>query len=129
MAYENPGKVITIEAGGNLSSDQYTLMVLASDGQVDQSSNTSTNTPIGVLQNKPAAAGRAATIMVSGVTKVIAGETIAIGDLVCQSSVAAGRVDTAGTSTDVIIGMATLGGAVGETISVLLFGGPGGEIR
>lgn len=128
MAFEDPGKVITIEAGGNLSSDQYTLMVLASDGQVDQSSNTSANTPIGVLQNKPAAAGRAATIMVSGITKVVAGETVAIGALVCQSSVAAGRVDAAVSGTDVIIGMAITGGDVGETISVLLFGGPGGEI-
>ncbi len=132
MAFEDPGKTITLEAGQDLSSDQYKLVTLASDGQVDvttsQSVGDSTDTPIGILQNKPSAAGVAAEVMVSGISKVIAGETVAIGDLITASTVADGRVDTAGASTDVIIGMAVTGGDVGETISVLLFGGPGGEV-
>ena len=132
MAFEDQGKTITLEAGQDLSSDQYKLVTLASDGQDDvttsQSVGDSTDTPIGILQNKPSAAGVAAEVMVSGISKVIAGETVAIGDLITASTVADGRVDTAGAPTDVIIGMAVTGGDVGETISVLLFGGPGGEV-
>ncbi len=128
MAFEDPGKQITLEAGASLSSDQYKLVSLASDGQVDVTGATATNTPIGILQNKPSAAGTAAQIMIDGISKAIAGETIAAGELVGPSTDTAGRVGDADTTGDVIIGMAITGGDAGETISVLLFGGSGGEI-
>lgn len=128
MATEVPGLVISIEAGQDLSSDQYKVVVIASDGQVDVAGGAQTAIPVGVLQNKPSAAGSAATVMVSGVTKAIAGNTIASGGLVSPSAVVAGRLDAADAATDVIMGMALVGGAVGDIITVLLFGGPGGEI-
>ena len=128
MAFEDPGKSISFDAGANLSSDQYKLVTLASDGRVDVTGATRTNTPIGILQNKPSAAGQAAEIMVDGISKAIAGETIAAGELVGPSSDTAGRVGDADTITNVIVGMAITGGAAGETISVLLFGGSGGEV-
>lgn len=124
MTYEIPGQIITLPAGQDLSSDQFKLVALASDGQVDVVATTSTLAVVGVLQNKPSAAGYAAEIMVSGVTKCIAGETIDEGEYVCPSAVTAGRVDDADTATDRIIGMALTGGAAGEYISVLLM--PGG---
>ncbi len=128
MAFEDPGKTITLEAGASLASDQYKLVTLASDGQVDVTGAAAANTPIGILQNKPSAAGQAAEIMIDGISKAIAGETIAAGELVGPSTDTAGRVGDADTTADVIIGMAITGGAAGETISVLLFGGSGGEV-
>lgn len=124
MAYEIPGFTITVEAGSDLSSDQFKLVTLASDGQIDVTTNTSTTAVLGVLQNKPSAAGRAAEVMVYGITKVIAGETIDEGEFVCPSSVTAGRVDDADTATDRIVGIALSPGDAGELISVLLL--PGG---
>lgn len=120
MAYEVPSLMITVEAGSDLSSDQFKIVALASDGQIDVVTTTSTLPVLGVLQNKPSAAGKAAEVMTSGVSKMIAGETIAPGEFVCPSSVTAGRVDDADTATDRIIGTALTGGDAGELISVLL---------
>lgn len=132
MAYEIAGFLLPYEAGADLSSDQYKLVTVATDGQIDvttsQSVGSSVDIPVGVLQNKPGAQGEEASIMVKGVTKAIAGETIAIGELVTASTVTDGRMDDADGATDVILGMCLEGGAAGEIITVLLFGGPGGEI-
>ncbi len=128
MAFELPGQILPMEAGGNISASQFRFVTLASDGQVDLTGAASTNRPIGVLQNKPAAAGLDASVMVDGVTKLFCGETIAIGDLITPSASVAGGADDADTSTDVILGQALEGGDVGEIIAVYLFGGPGGEI-
>lgn len=120
MAIEIPGIVITVEAGGDLSNDQHKLVVLASDGQVDVATATSTDRPLGVLQNDPAAAGRAASVLVTGISNVICGETIAAGEMLCPSSVTAGRVDDADTATDTIVGIALEGGEAGELIRALI---------
>ncbi len=132
MAYEIAGFMLPYEAGSDLSSDQYKLVVVATDGQIDvDTSNSvgdSTDRPIGVLQNKPTAQGEEASVMLKGVSKAIAGVTIAIGELVTPSEVTDGRLDVAGASTDTILGMCLEGGAAGETIVVRLFGGPGGSI-
>lgn len=124
MTYEIPGKVITLVAGQDLSSDQYKLVSIAADDQIDVTTNTSTTIVAGVLQNKPSAAGYAASVMVDGVTKVICGETIAAGELLCPSSVTAGRVDDADTSTDRIVGQALADGVAGDLIPMLIL--PGG---
>lgn len=118
MAYEIPGRMITLVAGADLSADQFKLVTLANDGQIDVTGNTSTNDVTGVLQNKPSAAGYAASVMMSGVSKVIAGETINEGDLLTPSAVTAGRVDVADAATNRIIGRALTAGAAGEVISM-----------
>lgn len=129
MAYEIPGMILPMEAGASLASDQFKLVTLATDGQVDVTGGASTNLPIGILQNKPSAAGQAASVMVSGVSKGICGVTLDEGNLVTASEVIDGRLDVAGTSTDVIIGMALEAGDAGEIVAIYLFGGPGGEKR
>lgn len=110
--------MITLVAGADLSADQFKLVTLANDGQIDVTGNTSTNDVTGVLQNKPSAAGYAASVMMSGVSKVIAGETINEGDLLTPSAVTAGRVDVADAATNRIIGRALTAGAAGEVISM-----------
>ncbi|NIP26036.1 MAG: DUF2190 family protein [Phycisphaerae bacterium] len=75
------GDVVTYEAGEDLSSAQYLFVTLESDGQVDLADAT-TDEPIGVLQNVPDAAGKEATVVKGGQTKVVAGEALAVNAIV-----------------------------------------------
>lgn len=120
MAYEIPFHKITLEAGSDMSADVDKLVVLASDGQIDVATTVSTQPVIGVLQNKPAAAGRAASVAVQGILRVICGESIDEGNLLTASAVTAGRVDVANGSTNVVIGRALQSGEAGEVISALI---------
>lgn len=127
MAFQDPGVDYSFEAGTTLIAAQHLLVTLASDGAIDLTGAASTNTPLGILQNDPVLADMG-TVRVSGQSKAVCGETILPGELITASEVIAGRIDDADTTTDVIIGMAVTGGDVGETITVMLFGGPGGEV-
>lgn len=101
MAYENHLENITMVAGADLSALQYRFVTMASDGQIDP-----TGTGLGadgVLQNDPAAAGRAATVAISGVSKVEAGGAITKGANVSSDST--GRAITA-TSGHRVLGVA-----------------------
>ncbi len=84
MAIEKGLRTISMPAGADLSAKQFFLVELASDGEVT-AINAATDKPFGVLQNKPAAAARAANVAIGGVTKVAmsstaAGEAITRGD-------------------------------------------------
>ena len=74
MAVEKALQLVTFPAGADLSTKQYHLVEQASDGEV-----TAANAPgdaiVGVLQNKPAAAARAASVAIGGITKVAASST------------------------------------------------------
>lgn len=107
---------ITVEAGADLSADQFKFVQVASDEQVDVVSSAGGDA-IGVLQNDPAAAGRAATVCYAGVSKVIAGATVAAGAKI--QSDASGLAITAATG-DAVLGVALKGGAANEVIEVLL---------
>lgn len=116
MATQASLTCITREAGADLSAKQYRFVEIAADGQVDAVSSAGGNA-IGVLQNDPSAAGRAATIAVAGIVKVVAGGTVAAGARVQAD--AAGDAITAATG-DYVLGTALTGGADGELIEVLL---------
>lgn len=107
---------ITLEAGGDLSADQWKFVTLAADGQIDVHA-AATDMPTGVLLNNPSAAGQAAEVAVEGVVKVEASAGITVGTNV--TTTAAGLAVTA-VSTDSIVGiaMSTAGGA-GELVEVL----------
>lgn len=80
MAYEENLDCITLEAGADLSAKQYFFVTQAAgDGQVDPTGDGLLAN--GVLQNKPDAAGKAATIAVRGVTKISAGAAFSRGDI------------------------------------------------
>lgn len=115
MAYGN-GVDISLEAGQDLSAKQYYFVTVASDGQVDPTGDGLL--AHGVLQNDPAAAGRGATVRISGVSKVVAGGACTRGGLVAS--------DSAGKAVNVVSGDMALGTALetattdGQIISVLL---------
>ena len=71
MAVEQAGVSVTLKAGQDLSSAQFTFVKLSADNTVVQCSATTDN-PIGVLQNKPGNLG-AAEVMTMGRSKLVAG--------------------------------------------------------
>jgi hypothetical protein len=77
MAFEVPGLMHTAPASTDLSASQYCFVNINTSGQLALPSNGAA--VIGVLQNKPNAAGIAGAYMVNGVSKVVAGGTIAAG--------------------------------------------------
>jgi len=72
MAVERPGHTITLPASGDLSGDQYKFIQVDSAGRAFVA--TSSDTPvIGVLQNRPDAIDKAATIWgIGSISKVVA---------------------------------------------------------
>lgn len=115
MAYDNPSILITLEAAADLSASQF-RGVKVTAAQTCNAVSASTDRAIGVLQNKPSAAGRAATIVTEGITKAEAGAAIAAGAVVMFN--ASGKVITA-TATNLGHGFALqAAGADGDLISV-----------
>lgn len=77
MAIEEGLVTVSFPAGADLSADQFKLVTVNSSGQVILTAGI-TDVPIGILQNNPAAAGRAATVGVFGKSKYVSqGATIA----------------------------------------------------
>jgi len=114
MAYKNSQTSVTLEAGADLSANQFHFVTMDSDGQLSVSTDGAPS--IGVLLNDPSEAGRAAEVCVGGMTRVEAGGTVAAGDAVASG--ATGEAITAATG-DVILGTAVTGGADGEVISII----------
>jgi len=115
MSYTLGGECITLEAGQDLSSSQFFFVAVAADGQIDPAGDGAHAE--GVLQNDPSAAGQAATVQISGVSKVVAGGAISVGDAV--GSTAAGKATVAAT-TDSILGTALEAATTdGDVIAVL----------
>lgn len=123
MSTDENIKSITVEAGSDLSAAQYKFVNMATDGQVDLAGTQGIDV-LGVLQNDPAAAGRAATVAVSGVSKVVAGGAINPGAKVMTSNAG---VALAATGTNVVVGVhvGKVAAASGDIIPVLLKQGGG----
>lgn len=117
MAFETPGFAFTREASGDLSASQHHCVELDANGRVTIS-NAAGESVLGILQNDPAALGREAAIMSTGISKVVAGAVVAAGALVQTN--ASGRVITV-ASGDYVVGRALeAAGADGEVIPVHL---------
>lgn len=99
MAYEisNYSVKVTLVAGGDLSTKQYTFVKLNSSGEAVAAAGA-TDIPIGVLQNKPTA-GQEAEVVVVGGTKIVAGAAIGEGALVGTSAAGKAVALVAGTDT------------------------------
>ena len=120
MAVSVPGLVISLEANGDLSADQYkpvNVVVGTVDFRVEVAVSEA-DFGVGVLQNKPSHAGAAATVQVSGITRMIASAALNAGIQVAPG--ASGRVVAAG-ATDMPLGvLLDSPGAAGDICSVLL---------
>ncbi len=116
MAYEGalcniPG----LKAGADLSTKQFFAVKVDTDGDVVLAG--AGEVAVGILQDKPAADGRAATVADGGVSKCVFGATVAPGALVMSD--ANGKLITA-TTGNYVIGICREGGDADEIGSVIL---------
>lgn len=114
MATQENMLCVSLEAGQDLSTKQFYFVSVASDGQIDPTG--AGLMAQGVLQDAPAAAGRAALVAVAGKVKVVCGGTVTRGGAVMSN--ASGQALTA-TSTNIILGTALETGATGRIIEIL----------
>jgi len=108
----------TFEAGGDLSAGQFKFVALADDGQVDLAGDGAQ--AIGVLYNEPDAAGKAATVVMTGKVIVEAGASVTAGDAIGVD--ADGNAVTAATS-DIIMGYALEDAVDGQIFAMELIQG------
>lgn len=114
MAFTDNQQVVSLEAGADLSTKQFFFVSVSADGQVDPTGDGAHAD--GVLQNKPAAAGRAAEVAIGGITRVVCGGVVTRGGPVASD---ANGEAVNPTSGDVILGTALETGADGAVISIL----------
>lgn len=117
MATENLGKCISLPVVGDYSANQYKFVTINTSGQAALVGSAG-GRAVGVLQDDPDAAGRVGNVMVgTGITKVIAGEALAIGYPVAS--------DATGKAVEAATGEAQLGivleaaSAADEVVSIL----------
>ncbi len=117
MAWELPGfKLPSKRAAADLSALQFRFVVDNASGFIAQST-TLGGVVVGVLQNKPGN-NEAAEVMVTGVSKVVAGAAITEGVAVTSDAVGRAVVAAAGNYR---IGLSmAAAAAAGEVIPVLL---------
>ena len=70
---------MSFEAYGDLSTRQFCIMAKNAIARQVFTANSKDDIIVGVLQNKPAMVGRAATVRIGGIAKVKAGAAIAVG--------------------------------------------------
>jgi len=114
MATQDNMLTVTLEAGADLSAKQFYFVSVASDGQIDPTGDGLDAD--GVLQDAPAAAGRAALVAIAGKVKVVCGGVVTRGGPVASD--ADGKAVNAGTG-DIILGVALETGASGRIIEIL----------
>jgi hypothetical protein len=114
MALKQNAHSVTIPAGSDLSAAQFKFVEVNSSGQLALAGDGAHAD--GVLQDTPAAAGRAGLVDIGGITKVKCGAAVTAGGPVASD--AAGLAVNAATG-DVILGTALETGASGRIISML----------
>jgi hypothetical protein len=117
MAIDNSLVCITAEAAADLSTKQYHFVAYNSSSQVASVASAGAEADA-VLQDKPAAQGRACSIAISGVSKVVASAAITAGAAVTSNN--AGRAQTATTGNRVLGKALESASAAGDVIKVLL---------
>lgn len=119
MAFEIPGFKFTGVCGAaSLAAKQYYFVKQHTDGTIIVPAAI-TDRPLGILQNNPVVGGEA-ELMVDGVSKVIAGETIAINDVIGIAADGRAIPVVPGTDTTAyVLGVALSAGDAGQTVSVL----------
>lgn len=104
MAVQEKPICISFPAGADLSSNQFRIMGVASDGQIDAETDGGADNPgiVGILQNKPTAAGQGAEVAVFGVSKFEAGAACDEGSYITPVAGGRGSPVAAGGSAYVV---------------------------
>lgn len=107
----------TFKAAATLADYQYHAMVLSAANTVTLAGANAI--VIGILQNKPDAAGEAAIVRVCGESKMVAGERIDLGTMITSKSDGHGERADANAEHCYAIALES-GTADGDIVSVLL---------
>ena len=108
---------VTFEAADNLSTKQFHFVKLTAANTVNVCTATTDN-PIGILQNKPSAAGRPAVVRLFGVSKAVASGIISAGALIATEADA--EVGVPATNDPVVGKALEAATAQGDLIKVLI---------
>lgn len=111
MALERNLQTISLPAAADLSSYQFHLVAIDADGRAALAGGSVAKV-IGVLQNKPSGTAHAAQVAIGGVSKVVAGGSVAAGDLIKSDANGFGLVTT--TTGNVVVGRALSNEATGS---------------
>jgi hypothetical protein len=114
MATQENMLCVSLEAGADLSTKQFYFVSVASDGQIDPTGAGAIAQ--GVLQDAPAAAGRAALVAIAGKVKVMCGAAVTKGGPVASTS---SGTATNATTGNIILGTALETGASGRIIEMI----------
>jgi hypothetical protein len=115
MATESVQTLITRPAAADLSSYQYRAVKIDSSGNVALAGEG--DIAVGILQNKPAAAGRGAVVCVGGVSKMRGGASVSPGARF--STLANGLGGAVGSGDDQALGIvleALASGTIGTVL-------------
>ena len=116
MAVQNEFFGISLPAGEDLSSHQFRFITVDADGKAIHADGS--HVKIGILQNKPGAEDRAATVAVAGMSKLEASGGVNEGAYLTSDGDGKGA---ATTTDDAAVGaIALTAGVDGDIISVLL---------
>lgn len=86
MAYESPQWVHTFVASADLSAHQFKFVKLHTVAGQIAAIGAAADKPIGVLLNKPSAAGQTAEVGILGIFKVQGDADLAVGDIIGPSA-------------------------------------------
>lgn len=121
MAVEVPGTQLSFQASADLSAHQYKFVKLDANGQIAVCSAV-TDIPIGILQDKPAAQGRAGCVMLNGRSKIVAGANLAKADRVGTDTSGRAVAYIAGTdTTKYIVGTVMNDNSVANGLADIIF--------
>lgn len=118
MAIQQVLTEVNIPANADLSTNQYFFVKITNSSGTGQVALAGDGEfAIGVLQNKPSAAGDVAKVAISGIAKVEAGGSITAGDPVAVD--ASGNAVSA-SSGDIVVAVAVNSADDGDIFEVLL---------
>tara|TARA_A100001391_G_scaffold191227_1_gene164439 strand:- start:426 stop:830 length:405 start_codon:yes stop_codon:yes gene_type:complete len=122
IGYDSGAIQSTLTSESDLSSSQYTFVMIGAADLSCKSPVDANSQPLGVITNKPAS-GQAAAVVHAGVTRVKCGGSITRGDLLKLTNDTTGRVQTAtpgSGDTFTIVGRALENGAANNIITALV---------
>lgn len=121
MATTNAATIISVPAGADLSTHQFKFVKLNSSKQVVIATAAGEKI-LGVLYNKPDAAGKAAQVAIFGKCKVKYGAAAAVGDAVSTDASAKGRASTAAATGTSVVDTSDAGAATDPVKGAYIMG-------
>ena len=118
MDSATPIKLPGFTAASDLTASQYLFVKIVAGTKTVTPVTALADRPVGVLVNKPKS-GEAAEVVVLGITPVIAGETVAAGDMLSVLANGKASNDTAQAGTT-YQGRILSAGAVNELVTALI---------